>query len=172
MAIRDLLLSEFDQEMANTRKVLALYPETKTTFKPHEKSMPLNHLAGHVAEMPGWIPMTMQMDVLDFDPNTFVPFAPNTTAELLSKFDENVKSAREALATATDEQFGQTWTMKINGTVVVSLPRYTAVRSFVLNHVIHHRAQLGVYFRLNNIPIPGLYGPSADEPQNFTAQSA
>ena len=162
MAIRDAILPEYDQEMANTRKMLAAVPDGKWSYKPHSKSMQLDKLAGHIAEMPGWLPMTMQVEVLNMD-GSYQPFLPKTNAELLAAFDKNVKEGREALAKATDEQFAVVWTLKSGDQVFFSMPRTAVVRSLIMNHVIHHRAQLGVYLRLNDVAIPGMYGPSADE---------
>jgi uncharacterized damage-inducible protein DinB len=164
MAISDMLLPEFDAEMANTRKLLERLPETLTNYKPHEKSMPLGRLAGHVAELPGWAKETFTRDVLELDMEHFVPFDPKTRQEVLDKFDHNSKAGREALAAAKDEQFGQTWSLKsTKGQTIMSMPRGAVYRGMVMSHMIHHRAQLGVYLRLNDIELPGMYGPSADE---------
>ncbi len=163
MAIHDMLLPEFDQEMASTRKMLSAVPEDHLLFQPHAKSWKLNRLAGHIAELPGWITHTMKVELLELSPSDYHPFEPASRAELLDKFDRNVSDARAALATATDEQFNVLWTMKWDGNVVMSQPRIGVIRSVVLNHLIHHRAQLGMYLRLANQTVPGMYGPSADE---------
>jgi uncharacterized damage-inducible protein DinB len=164
MAIRDMLLPEFDQEMANTRKLLERLPEKIPTYKPHEKSMLFSRLAGHVAELPGWAKETFTKEVLELDMEHFVPFDPKTRQEVLDAFDKNSKAGREALAAATDEHFGVMWTLKsTKGDTILSMPRAAVYRGVVINHMIHHRAQLGVYLRLNEIEIPGMYGPSADE---------
>ena len=168
MAIRDMLLPEFDQEMANTRKLLERLPERIPDYKPHPKSMALSHLAGHVAELPGWTKETFTKEVLEFDMETYVPFQPKTRKEVLDKFDENSKAGREALAAAPDEAFGVIWSLKTTkGDTLFAAPRSACYRGMVMNHMIHHRAQLGVYLRLNEIAIPGMYGPSADEMQGF-----
>lgn len=173
MAIRDMLLPEFDQEMANTRKLLERVPEKLSDYKPHSKSMPLNRLAGHVAELPGWAKETFTKEVLEFDVENFVPFEPKTRQEVLDAFDKNAKGGREALAAAKDEGFGVVWSLKdAKGNTIISMPRAACYRGMVMNHMIHHRAQLGVYLRLNEIEIPGMYGPSADEMQAWQAQSA
>jgi len=173
MAIRDMLLPEYDQEMANTRKLLERLPEKVNDYKPHPKSMPLNRLAGHVAELPGWAKETFAKEVLVFDMENYVPFEPKTRQEVLDKFDENSKAGRAALAAAKDEDFGVTWSLKTSkGDTVFSAPRSACYRGAVMNHMIHHRAQLGVYLRLNEIEIPGMYGPSADEMQAWQTQSA
>jgi uncharacterized damage-inducible protein DinB len=162
--IRDTLLPEFDAEMANTRKLLERLPDKITDFKPHPKSMALNRLAGHVAELPGWTKETFTREVLEFDMDNYVPFEPKSRQEVLNTFDEGAKAGREALAAAADEAFGVTWSLKdTKGNTVFAMPRAACYRSMVMNHLIHHRAQLGVYLRLNEIEIPGMYGPSADE---------
>jgi uncharacterized damage-inducible protein DinB len=164
MAIRDMLLPEFDQEIANTRKLLERLPVQITDYKPHSKSMPLNKLAGHVAELPGWTKETFTKEVLEFDMESYVPFDPKTRQEVLEKFDENAKAGREALANAKDEDFPVIWSLRdTKGNTIFSMPRSACYRAMVMNHMIHHRAQLGVYLRLNEIEIPGMYGPSADE---------
>ncbi len=164
MAIRDMLLPEYDSEMANTRKLLERVPEKLTDYKPHHKSMPMSRLAGHVAELPGWAKETFTRDVLEIDMDNFKPFEPKTREEVLAKFDENTKAGREALAAASDESFGAIWTLKdAKGNSIMAMPRAACYRGMVMNHMIHHRAQLGVYLRLNEIELPGMYGPSADE---------
>jgi uncharacterized damage-inducible protein DinB len=163
MPMRDQLLSEFDKEMSNTRKMLECVPEDNLEYQPHPKSMTLGRLAGHIAELPGWAVHTMQLEDFELDPNKYKPFVPKSRKELLEAFDKHVLDARGALAAATDQQLGVTWTLKAPGKVIFSLPRSAVLRAMVLSHVIHHRAQLGVYLRLRNIEIPGMYGPSADE---------
>lgn len=174
MAIRDMLLPEFDQEMANTRKLLERIPERIPDYKPHAKSMAFSRLAGHVAELPGWAKETFTKEVLEVDMDHFVPFEPKTRQEVLDAFDKNSKAGREALAAAKDEDFAVTWSLKnTKGDTIFSMPRAVCYRGMVMNHMIHHRAQLGVYLRLNEIEIPGMYGPSADEMKFWTeAQSA
>jgi uncharacterized damage-inducible protein DinB len=163
MAIRDLLLPEFDQEMANTRKMLERVPDDRFNFQPHEKSWKLDRLTGHVADMPAWVAHTMQVEVLAMEPGQYKPLEPASRKELLEHFDKNVSEAHAALASATDEQLNVMWTMKWEGKTVMTMPRYNVLRSVVLNHIIHHRAQVGVYLRLMNVAVPGMYGPSADE---------
>ncbi len=173
MAIRDMLLPEFDQEMANTRKLLERLPETLSDYKPHPKSMSMSRLAGHVAELPGWANETFTKEVLEFDMDHYVPFEPKTRQEVLDAFDKNSKTGRDALAAAKDEDFGVTWSLKnTKGDTIFSMPRSVCYRSMVMNHMIHHRAQLGVYLRLNEIEIPGMYGPSADEMKFWTEAHA
>ena len=168
MSISKSLLYEFDHEMANTRKVLERVPEGVGTFAPHAKSMSLARLAGHVTEMPTLAILTLSHDVLDLaaaaDGTRLIEWYHFTTrSEALGRFDRDVKKARELLAAATDEQLGAKFTLQAGAHVVFTLPRAAAWRGFVMSHMIHHRAQLGVYLRLNNVAVPGLYGPSADE---------
>lgn len=166
MAISQALLPEFDHEMANTRKTLERVPEDKFGWKPHEKSMTLGRLASHLAEIPGWTGHALNQDSLDVNPpGGQQEQAANVASrkELLALFDKNVASARAAIAGAGDEVFGKPWTLLNGGKEVFTLPRAAVLRSFIMSHSIHHRAQLGVYLRLNNLPVPSIYGPSADE---------
>lgn len=170
MSISENLLPEFDQEMANTRKMLQLVPEDKLAWKPHEKSMALGRLAGHVAELPSWAVQTIRKSVLDLTPPDAPPMQPfiaTSRAELLEAFDKNVSEGRAAIAGATDDHLHQIWSLKFRGQIVLSMPRSAILRTVVMNHMIHHRAQLGVYLRLNEVAIPGMYGPSADEGKMF-----
>ncbi len=166
MALNEALLPEFDLEMANTRKTLERVPDEKLGWKPHEKSGTMGWLAGHVANIPSWPVMTIGQDALDVAPKGGpAPQAspPTTRKALLEAFDKNAADGRIALAKATDKQLMDPWTLLAGGQKVFTLPRIAVLRSFVMNHLIHHRAQLTVYLRLNNIPVPALYGPSADE---------
>jgi uncharacterized damage-inducible protein DinB len=166
MAIKDALLPEFDHEMASTRKTLERFPENKSSWKPHEKSMTMGRLAGHLAELPGLVIPALTVESMDFRPPGGPPMKPTiatSTAELLALFDKNIAAARATLATATDEQMMKQWTLMAGGTTIFSLPRVAVIRSMVLNHIIHHRGQFSVYLRLNDIPVPSIYGPSADE---------
>ena len=166
MAISRALLPEFDHEMSNTRKTLERIPENDFTWQPHPKSMTLGRLAGHVAEMPGWAVPAIGQDSLDIAP-LGSPRPQGTVARsrqhVLDLFDKNVADARAAIAGATDEQLMQPWSLLVGGRTIFTMPKIAVLRSMVMNHTIHHRAQLGVYLRLNNIPVPALYGPSADE---------
>ncbi len=166
MTISQSLLPEFDQEMANTRKTLERIPEDKLTWKPHEKSMPLGRLAGHLAELSGWAVDTIKKDSLDFRPSDGPPMQPliaTSRQQLLEAFDNYVTASRAAIAGANDDHLMKPWSLMSAGRTIMTMPRIVVIRSFVMNHVIHHRAQLGVYLRLNNIPVPSIYGPSADE---------
>ena len=162
MNAADTLLPEFDREMANTRIVLERIPDDKLTWKPHPKSFDMGRLGQHLANLTGWAADTMKTDSLDYT-NYQPPPAPQSRAEILEEFDKGVSAARAALASASNEAYRQNWSLTANGQTFFTLPRITVLRSFVMNHAIHHRAQLCVYFRLNDIPVPALYGPSADE---------
>ena len=165
MAIKDGLLPEFDHEMATTRRVLERVPESAFAWKPHEKSMSLGELAGHIANMPAWCVATMGVSVLDLatvgDEARLA--APASVAAMLAKFDADAARARAAVAAAADGEMLAPWTLKSGTHEIFTVPRVAAVRSFVMNHMIHHRGQLSVYLRLNNVPVPPIYGPSADE---------
>lgn len=169
MAIKDGLLMEFEQEMANTRKTLERVPDGNFAWKPHEKSMTLGRLASHVAEIPGWGHMTMSTESLDLAPPGAPPYQPQTatsTKELLASFDKHVVDMRGVLA-AADEDYMKPWSLLMTGKTIFTMPKIAVLRGMVMNHLIHHRAQLGVYLRLNNVPLPPTYGPSADEQGGF-----
>ena len=166
MSFCELLLTEFDQEMAGTRKTLERVPENKFSWKPHEKSGSMIWLAEHLARLPEWAAFTMQQDSFDMSPAGVrmpQPPTPKSTKELLEVFDKNFKAGRTAIASATDAELAKPWSLFDSGKVYFTMPRGECLRKWVLNHNVHHRAQLGVYLRLNNIPVPALYGPSADE---------
>jgi uncharacterized damage-inducible protein DinB len=171
MSISAMLLPEFDQEMANTRKLLELVPDDKLDYKPHEKSMSLGRLAGHTAEMVSWGTTTLSTERLDLTAG-MTPFAPKSRQELLDMFDKGVAGARAAIAGASDEDLAVMWTLAFGDRIIFSMPRSAVLRVMVMNHIIHHRAQLGVYLRLTDVEFPGMYGPSADEMKQFqTAQA-
>lgn len=166
MALSDALLPEFDMEMASTRKTLERVPAEKFDWKPHEKSMTMGGLATHLSNIPSWTNYSIDQDSLDLAPGG-VPL-PNatlvtSTAELLQTFDDNVIKARAAIAGASDADLFKPWSLQRAGNTLMTLPKVAVLRGFVMSHNIHHRAQLGVYLRLNNIPVPSIYGPSADE---------
>ncbi|HTR39847.1 MAG TPA: DinB family protein [Bryobacteraceae bacterium] len=166
MKISEMLLPEFDQEMANTRKTLERIPEDKFGWKPHPKSFAAGALGTHIAQMTGWAVDTMTKDSFDIAPpgQEHRPNPPAATQkELLEMFDQGASKARAAIAAASDETFMGPWSLLAGGKVLMTMPRVAVIRTFVLNHVIHHRAQLGVYLRLNDVPVPSVYGPSADE---------
>ena len=164
--ISQSLLPEFDHEMATTRKMLERVPEGKGDFAPHKKSMTLTKLAGHIVEIPTWGVSTLTLDELDFAPvggPGYEAYLFTSRAEALAKFDGEMKKARQALADTSDAQMMTTWTLKSGGHQILAMPKVAVFRSFVMNHMIHHRAQLGVYLRMNDVPLPSSYGPTADE---------
>jgi uncharacterized damage-inducible protein DinB len=163
MAIGEAIYAELKKESATTRKMLERVPEDKFDWKPHEKSMTLGRLAGHVAELHGMFRPALTRDELDFAEG-YTPFLPKTSAELLKTFDARVSDALELLATQSDEQMRERWRMRRGEQVFFELPRAVALRTMALNHVVHHRGQLSVYLRLLNVPLPSVYGPTADEP--------
>lgn len=167
MPLRDAILPEFDHEMQNTRRTLERVPEGKPDWAPHPKSMKMGRLAGHIAELPGWVVDALSKDSLDINPpdgqRQHQPVVMQSRRQLLEAFDQGVASARAAIATASDEELMKPWSLLAGGKTIFTLPRIGVLRSFVLSHVIHHRAQLGVYLRLNDVPVPSIYGPSADE---------
>lgn len=162
MPLNQALLPEFDHEMATTRRVLERVPEDKSGWKPHEKSMTMGQLATHVATIPHWGEAIIGQD--SFDVKTAPP-APKIQSrqELLAAFDHAAAAARKAIAGASDEQLMKPWSLKNGDQAIFTLPRVAVLRSFIMNHQIHHRGQLSVYLRLNNVPVPSIYGPSADE---------
>ena len=163
MALRDALLPEFEHEMATTRKTLERVPEEKVAWKPHATSMSLGRLAGHLAEMAGFVASTFQGDSFDFAPPGAQPVQPTTMTsrtQLLELFDKNVASAKAAISKASDEELYKTWTLLNGGKTFFAMPRIQVLRSMILNHMIHHRGQLSVYLRMNQVPVPSIYGPS------------
>lgn len=164
MSITDLLLPEFDEEMAVTRTVLERVPDGKGDWKPHEKAFPLGHLAQLVAMMPGWVPMITDQPELDIAPKDGPRggYTIEPTAALLAMFDANVKTGREAIVPMTDARFDEPWHFKAAGETVFTKSRYQSLRWSVLNHLVHHRAQLGVYLRMLEQKVPEMYGPTAD----------
>ena len=165
MDIIQLLVKEMDQEAQTTRKMLDRVPDDKWDWKPHEKSMDMKRLTVHIAELPSWVTMGLTTDGLDFTSAPYEPTPVNNKAELLQVFEKSFESGRSALANAKEEDLLPTWTLRSGDHIHGVLTKYEVIRhSF--SQTTHHRAQLGVYLRLLNIPIPGSYGPSADE-MNF-----
>lgn len=162
MTIAQNYLAELNQETTVTRKMLERLPIEKSDWKPHPKSMALINLASHVAELVSWIPMVITGTELDFGKNPYSPFLPKNNAELLKFFDDNMKAATEVLNSASDEEMAKPWTLRSGEYIIFTLPKVAVLRSFTMNHMVHHRGQLSVYLRLLDIPIPGAYGPSAD----------
>jgi uncharacterized damage-inducible protein DinB len=154
---------DYEEEMKNTRKLLERVPmdAPHSAYKPHPKSSPLGQLATHVAELPSWLKLALESEVFEL-PTDFQPRSVGSTAELLEIFDRSVEVGRTWIVRASEEEMGKNWTFKFGEHISETAPRPNVVRSF-LNHLVHHRAQLGVYLRLNDIPVPGMYGPSADE---------
>jgi uncharacterized damage-inducible protein DinB len=165
MAISDSLLPEFDREMANTRRTLERVPDEKFSWTPHAKSSEMGALASHLARLASWATLTIQGDSFDLAPGGIPARFPPLTSnqEVLDTFDKGIADARAALTAATDEVLRGPWTLLSNGQTLWVMPRLAVLRGFVFNHMIHHRAQLGVYLRLNDLPVPSIYGPSADE---------
>ena len=165
MAIAEALLAEFDHEMGTTRRLLERVAEDRLAWKPHPKSMSMGALATHLANLPHWCGALMDRDSFDLEsPEARErPKEAVSRAELLSRFDAEVASARQALASKNDAEYMASWSLKRGAQVMFSMPRIGAVRTFVMSHTIHHRGQLSVYLRLNDIPVPAIYGPSADE---------
>jgi uncharacterized damage-inducible protein DinB len=163
MSTADSLLAEFDSEMKITRALLERVPEGKNTWKPHLKSMSLEQLAMHIANIPTWITRGLKLDEFDINPAGGLPARRfESTDQLLTMFDANVAEARAAIEGAADTDMAATWTLKNAGQVAMTMPRSSIVRSWAMNHLIHHRGQLSVYFRLNDVPLPMIYGHSAD----------
>ena len=165
MSIIQMLLKEMGQEAQTTRKMLARIPNDQYQFKPHEKSMTIERLAAHIAELPTWVSMVLTTDELDFAAAPYKPTPINNTAELMELFEKSLADGTEHLAKATDEDLKPNWTLR-NGETILSVSTKGEVIRMAFSQIVHHRAQLGVYLRLLNIPIPGSYGPSADE-QSF-----
>ena len=163
--IASALVAELEHEARVTRTVLERVPAEKFDWKPHEKSMAFGALAGHIAEMIGWTQGIMEHPELDFAKMDYKPFEPKSTEDLVEYFDKNAGEAIETLKNSSDAQFMETWTMKNGEKVYFTLPKVAVMRSFVMSHIIHHRGQLSVYLRLNDISVPSIYGPSADEGQ-------
>lgn len=165
MSIVDALLPEFDREMGVTRRLLQRLPDGEFAWKPHEKSMTLGRLAEHIAEMPMWCTVTITQEGVDAAtrrPDDYRP--PSTRDEVLGMFDTNVASGRAVLMGRTDAELAAPWTLRMGGKELFTMPKAVVLRNFVMNHLVHHRGQLSVYLRLHNVPIPSMYGPSADEP--------
>jgi uncharacterized damage-inducible protein DinB len=164
MALTAALVPEFDHEMGTTRRLLDRVPEAEFDWKPHEKSMSLGQLSGHLANIPTWC--NAILDATSFDLAAVVdarPLSPESRVALLEEFDRKVAAARASLVHRTDPEMLVPWTLKHGSREIFTMPRVSAVRSFVMNHSIHHRGQLSVYLRLRNVPLPAMYGPTADE---------
>lgn len=156
-------IPEIKHEAGSTKRMLERVPADKFDWKPHPKSMSLGRLAAHVAELPGFLNSILTMDEFDFTKGHYKPEAPQTPEELLSVFQQKIDQVIQTLEATSDEHMQANFTLRSGDHVIASLPRKIAVRSMALNHIIHHRGQVAVYLRLLDIPVPGLYGPSADE---------
>jgi len=165
MTLKDALLKEFDLEMEYTRHHLERVPEGKGDWKPAEKSMPLGWLSGFLAILPTWSNDILEKDFFDVNPTEphEPPKLPTNRTELLALFDRNVAAGRAALERFDDAAFEKPWSLKAAGKTLWSQPRWLVLKTFFLNHMVHHRAQLGVYLRMNDVAVPSIYGPSADE---------
>jgi uncharacterized damage-inducible protein DinB len=166
MALSQSLLSEFDHEMGNARRTLERVPDAQFNWKPHTKSMSMGGLAGHIAQIPNWAKMAMdtpQFDVAPVGGPSMKQPELKTCAQVLAFFDKGVPEARAAIAAASDQDLMTPWSLLSGGKPIFTMPRIAVLRTMIMSHMIHHRAQLGVYLRLNDLPVPGMYGPSADE---------
>lgn len=167
MSVKELLLPEFDEEMKKTRTTLERVPSDNKDFAPHPKSMPLHKLAPHVAQLAGFGLTILTTQEFDFAKSSMKPLPFESPAQLVKAFDEGAAKVRAALQSTPDEAWTQPWKLSFQGKAIFEGPRFLAYRQMFLNHLVHHRAQLGVYLRLNDKPVPATYGPSADDTMGF-----
>lgn len=160
----DAILMEMSHEAATTRRLLERVPAQHLTWKPHEKSMTMGRLATHIAEIPGWISTILDKDGFEVGASPHTPQTAGSVAELLGMFDKNIPMAEAAIRRQTMDRLSSTWRITKKGQVMVEMPRMGVIRTLLLNHLIHHRGQLSVYLRLKDVPLPSIYGPSADTP--------
>jgi uncharacterized damage-inducible protein DinB len=166
MTLAEHFLGQLEREASGTRRVLERVPEGRNDWKPHPKSMPLGYLAALVARLPAWVAMMVNLDEYVLEPQgRFYPKVVNSNNELLTMFDESVSESRDALSKTNDEHLLKPWRLIVAGHVVSEQPRYTAISDAVFSHLSHHRGQLTVYLRLNDVPVPAIFGPTADEGQ-------
>lgn len=163
MTIIEGILEEYTYEQQGTRRLLERVPDAHWDYKPHEKSMALGELASHIADNPNWAAAIMQQDVFELDRASYVPYKADNVAQLLEDFDKSLAGALEAMTGASDAQMFAPWKMIVDGHVAMEMPRVAVIRTMIISHTIHHRGQLDVYLRINNVPLPAIYGPSADE---------
>ena len=166
MSIAQSILPEFDLEMAGTRKTIERIPDARLDWKAHARSNTIGWVGSHLAEIPGWVEGTLTQDLWDFSPPGQDPFRTpilGSHQQMVDVFDQNVATARRAIEATSDDAFMKNWSLLYQGNTILTMPRIAVIRSFILNHTIHHRAILTVYLRLNDIPVPALYGPSGDE---------
>jgi uncharacterized damage-inducible protein DinB len=164
MVLKDAILSEFDHEMAVTRRLLERLPEAALSWRPHDRSMSLGGLATHLAQIPHWGTSILERDFYDLVHDRTAPAVEKSTrAQVLETFDRHTTEVRRALLGRSDAELIAPWSLKQGGQTIMSLPRFGALRRFLLNHLVHHRGQLTVYLRLQNVPLPPIYGPTADE---------
>jgi uncharacterized damage-inducible protein DinB len=167
MAISDLLVTEFDEEVSKTRAMLERVPAERAEFRPHPKSMPLGRLAPHVAELAGFGLSVLTTPGMDFAGGEYKPLPLESGAQLVRVFDEGAANVRQVLTKLPDSAWSEQWKLSFSGKTLFEGPRFVAYRQMFLNHIVHHRAQLGVYLRMNDTPLPATYGPSADETLGF-----
>lgn len=166
MTISTAIIPEFDHEVANTRKVLECVPDEKLDWKANEELNSIGWVANHLAEIVGWVEGTLTQDIWDINPADGEPYvSPNLTSkkEILELFDANFVAARKQIEATSDEEFGKSWSLVANGEAMITMPKIGVIRTWVLNHLIHHRAHLCVYLRLNDVDVPAMYGPSGEE---------
>lgn len=163
MSKNQSLIAELQYEAESTRKSLERVREDSYDYKPHEKSMTMIRLAGHLAEIPGWVEATVNLDEIDFAKMDYKPPVITNNKELLELFDKSLASGLKALEGASDENLMATWTAKNNGEVAFAMARIQVIRGMIIKHLVHHRAQLGIYLRMTDTPVPATYGPTADE---------
>ena len=163
MTMIDSLIMEFERETQTTRKHLERLPDDRLTWRPHEKSFTAGALASHIVECVGWADSIFNLDELDIDLATYRPYQAASTADLLKTLDNHVAIVKPAMAGLADAALMQTWRFKVTGQLRFERPKAAVFRDFVLSHLIHHRGQLSVYLRLLDVPVPGSYGPTADE---------
>jgi uncharacterized damage-inducible protein DinB len=164
MNLIDAIVMELSQEAATTRRLLERIPAQHLTWKPHERSMTMGRLSTHIAEIPGWVSTILDKDGFDIGASNYTPQTAGTVAEVLSMFDKNVPMAEAAIRRQTLDRLSATWRLTKQGQVLLEMPRMGVIRTLLLNHLIHHRGQLSVYLRLKDVPLPSIYGPTADTP--------